>query len=397
MILKVNPHKIELLEQDLVNEKEIDISKCEFEFNEIPNDYVKEAYFTLNGNTYKQILVNNECKIPNEVLVNKGMVEIGCVAYKVDRNDITRYNPSPVYINTLVGSLKQATNTEPVTPTDKEQMEQAIQDMETKVDNLDIDAEKVDKTTTITITKKDGTQQEVEIQDGEDGVSLEYNWSGTSLGIKREDEQSYEYVNLKGDTGEPGQIEFIVVQELPLIGNEGTIYLVPYAIVTVQELPSTGQPHTIYIVSSINKRYVYESGQWIETTSDNKYVEYIYVNNQWEELGGINVDVDLSDYYTKEETNRLIPTQLSELTDDNTHRLVTDTEKTTWNNKSDFSGNYNDLSNKPDLSVYQLKNNLVTSISSSSTDTQYPSAKCVYDIVGNIETILTTLDIGGGI
>ncbi len=33
--------------------------------------------------------------------------------------------------------------------------------------------------------------------------------------------------------------------------------------------------------------------------------------------------------------------------------------------------------------------NKVTSISSSSTDTQYPSAKCVYDIVGNIETLLS--------
>ena len=36
----------------------------------------------------------------------------------------------------------------------------------------------------------------------------------------------------------------------------------------------------------------------------------------------------------------------------------------------------------------QTKTNLVTAISSSSTDAQYPSAKCVYDIVGNIETLL---------
>lgn len=40
------------------------------------------------------------------------------------------------------------------------------------------------------------------------------------------------------------------------------------------------------------------------------------------------------------------------------------------------------------LSAYQTTSNLVTSISSASTDTQYPSAKCVYDIVGNIETAL---------
>lgn len=41
--------------------------------------------------------------------------------------------------------------------------------------------------------------------------------------------------------------------------------------------------------------------------------------------------------------------------------------------------------------------NKVTSLSSSSTDTQYPSAKCVYDLIGNIETILTTLTTGNGV
>lgn len=35
--------------------------------------------------------------------------------------------------------------------------------------------------------------------------------------------------------------------------------------------------------------------------------------------------------------------------------------------------------------------NLVTSLSSSSTDTQYPSAKCVYDLVGDIETLLAAI------
>lgn len=38
-----------------------------------------------------------------------------------------------------------------------------------QIDNLNIEAEKVDKTTTITITRKDGTTQEVEVLDGEKG------------------------------------------------------------------------------------------------------------------------------------------------------------------------------------------------------------------------------------
>ena len=39
----------------------------------------------------------------------------------------------------------------------------------------------------------------------------------------------------------------------------------------------------------------------------------------------------------------------------------------------------------------ETANNKVTSISSSSTDTQYPSAKCVYDIVGDIASTLDTI------
>ena len=44
-----------------------------------------------------------------------------------------------------------------------------------------------------------------------------------------------------------------------------------------------------------------------------------------------------------------IPTTLASLTEDATHRVVTDAEKTTWNAKSNFSGSYNDLTNKPTI------------------------------------------------
>ena len=41
--------------------------------------------------------------------------------------------------------------------------------------------------------------------------------------------------------------------------------------------------------------------------------------------------------------------KLSDLQEDATHRTVTDTEKQTWNSKSDFSGNYEDLKGKPTI------------------------------------------------
>jgi len=340
MIFKVDPHKITKEEIDLVNEKELNITECEFVFSEeIPSNYVKEAYFTLNGNSYKVILIDNKCSIPAEVLSEKGMVEIGVIAYEVIGTEhIKRYNPSPVYITTMIGSMKDAQNSEEITPTDKEQITQMLE-------NINLSVSKDGKITTISFTNTDGTTQTETL---EDGMGLEFDWDGTSLGVKREDESSYEYVDLKGPRGEAGAIKFEIVEQLPTTGiKEDTIYLVPYATLVVQELPTTGTPHTIYIVESTNKRYVYESNQWIEITSDNKYIEYIYVNGQWEELGGIGVDVDLSDYYTKTETDTLLSGKQSTI--DASHKLSSDlvddtnktnlftntTEKTTWNNKYD--------------------------------------------------------------
>lgn len=58
----------------------------------------------------------------------------------------------------------------------------------------------------------------------------------------------------------------------------------------------------------------------------------------------------------------VIPAQLSDLTDDSTHRVVTDTEKSTWNAKSNFSGSYTDLTNKPTIPTVD------SSLSTSSTN-----------------------------
>lgn len=41
--------------------------------------------------------------------------------------------------------------------------------------------------------------------------------------------------------------------------------------------------------------------------------------------------------------------KLANMTGDATHRTITDEERTTWNAKSDFSGSYNDLANKPTI------------------------------------------------
>jgi len=225
-----------------------------------------------------------------------------------------------------------------------------------ETNNLNINAVKEGRITTVTITHKDGTTSDVSL---EDGKSIEYRWEGTSLGIRQEGQSEYQYENLKGDKGEAGAIKMQIVAELPETGQDDTIYLVPL------EEPES---------------------------QENRYAEYVWINGEWELLGKIGIEVDLTDYYTKTETNNLLATKQALITNDNklSASLVSGLSSVAT------SGSYNDLSNTPDLSVYELSSNKVTSLSSASTDTQYPSAKCVYDLIGNLETILTTLDVGGG-
>ncbi len=171
MRVLVKPHKVSIV-NDLVNEKEINITKCYFEFNEeIPSDYVKEALFTYNHKTYKQIISNDECDIPNEVLEVKGQIELGVVAYKLENEEyVKRFNPAPDYFSTLTGSLKENTeNSQPITPSELEQYQQELDEGLKEAQNVDIDAEKRGNTTYVTVTRRDGTSKTVQIKDGSGG------------------------------------------------------------------------------------------------------------------------------------------------------------------------------------------------------------------------------------
>lgn len=261
MEIKVTQNEVKI-NKDILNDGEYNIHKCQFDFDEEYNGLVQKAVFTLNdGSSYLETIVNNECNIPIEVL-EEGVLKIGVYAYETNNDELVlRYSPSPDIIHVFDGSyIKDAQNSEGGTPTEYEQLESRVND---ELDEMNKIA--------------DDLEEKVE--------------SGYFKGDK-------------GDKGDPGAIKMIIVNELPATGEDDTIYLVPYTIITVEELPQAGLPHTIYTVN--NKRYVYESSQWIEISNNNMYVEYIYVNNKWEELGGIGVNVDLSDYYTKQETNTLL-------------------------------------------------------------------------------------------
>ncbi len=79
-------------------------------------------------------------------------------------------------------------------------------------------------------------------------------------------------------------------------------------------------------------------------------------------------------------------TALSQLSGDTTHRTVTDAEKAAWNNKSNFSGSYNDLTNKP---IISFKSN------AGSATWYYPLGKMEIDNSGNYGNYTFTGRLGG--
>jgi len=203
MKITVNKNSVVLEKDYIVNKGEYKVNPLEFEFSEdYTDDLIKKAIFVSGENAIEQAIIHNQCNIPNEVL-NSPSFELRVYAYVLENDELKlRYSPTYATVYLREGSYRGNTGSgEVITPTQFEQYEQALNEGLAEVENVDIDATKEGHTATVTITNRQGQEKSVNINDG---IGLEYNWQGTSLGIKREDEQNYQYTNLKGEQGEQG-------------------------------------------------------------------------------------------------------------------------------------------------------------------------------------------------
>ena len=149
-------------------------------------------------------------------------------------------------------------------------------------------------------------------------------------------------------------------------------------------------------------------GNYVE---DSNYVhtDNNFTNEDKEKLSGlsnyddteirnlINTKQDKGDYALKSE----LPTKTSELINDSGYIIeeqdptvpsyvknITEENITSWNNKSDFGGSYNDLTNKPTIP---------TSTSQLTNDSDYTTNAYVNSLIGDINSVLASLTtVGGG-
>ena len=338
-----------LKDSNTPHENEYKITTCYFTFDEFTNSFqVKRAIFTIlsSDEMYETDIINNECDIPIEVLKHEyETIKVGVYGYNIGDEEELEKRFSPSYDTFVVpsGSYKEgALSPEPITPSQYDIYSQALQEglseVESalqEVENVDIDASKVDNKATITITNRNGEPKSVDIydgtdgRDGVDGVGLNYDWDDTKLGIKREDEQEYEYVELKGKDGD----DYVITQ-----ADYENIAAIVRSEITIPTKTSDLTNDSGFIDNSVNNltNYYDKTNVYTKTEIDTKIssvykykgsvatyqdlpstdltvgdvynVEsdgsnYAWNGSVWDKLGG---EVDLSNYYNKTQTDNLL-------------------------------------------------------------------------------------------
>lgn len=172
-----------------------------------------------------------------------------------------------------------------------------------------------------------------------------------------------------------------------------------FAIEVVENLPTSNiSPTTIYIKKTST------------TETGNLYTEYIYVNDEWEELG--TQTLDLSGYTTTEALNTALAKytktenlatiaktgKLADAEQDMTHRLVSESEKNTWNNKVDNSRiiqtlDKDNVSGDTVLSTVALYNELYTDYSAAQKKGIVPQIKNGTIVAGKAKQLETARKI----
>ena len=281
-----------------------------------------------------------------------------------------------------------------------------------QVDNLDIEVSKVDHTATVTVTKKDGSTESVQIYDGEGSA-------GTTDYEELENKPKINSVELKGnksssDLGLQPSGDYALRSEIPDVSNfitkevnNLTYYTLKTSTGSLIDLEING---TTYVVTLMLKDI---DGNVISTDTIDLPLESVVVSGSFDSVNkkivltlqnGNTVDIPVGDLIAGLQTEITSSNKLaSDLVDDSNsgHKFATTSEKTAWNAKydkpaggipkTDMSSDVQTslgkadtaLQEHQDISGKEDKSNKVTSIGSSSTDTQYPSAKAVYDNIIN--------------
>ena len=427
----LNKDKLLIQETQYLNSGSINYYEAEVEYDEAWNNLSKEAILIKTGeNTGKSIaVVNNKIFIDQDV---KGSYSIGFIGYTIE-NNVKVYQISTklktIFFAKGAGEIEVSNSSEVPTPSEWEiylaQVQEFINngnEIINQANNLDVDLEG----NILTITKKDGTEESVNTkgekgddgQDGQDGYTPIKGTDYWTVQDKSEMENDVitditPILNNKADKSEIPDVSNFITKDV----NNLTYYELKTNTGSSVELSINS---STYVVTLSLKN---SAGTILNTQTIDLPLESVVVNGSYDSTNkkiiltlqsGSTIEIPVGDLISGLQTEITSSNKLSsDLVDDtnNTNKFVTATDKTNWDNKGTYSkpsggipktdldssvqtslGKADTaLQSHQDISGKEDKSNKVTSLSSNSTDTQYPSAKCVYDIVGNIETLLSEI------
>lgn len=390
MIIKTKKNRELILINAQNTQNENKAETIEIYFPEEFESYNKKIVFITPNETVWDVIQNNRYKITNAI-TQYGQVDFYVWLTKDDEDWRSVTKTLKFYDNVDAS--------EEITPEEISGVNTVINMLEaeiTKVENLNITASKVGTITTLTITDKEGNVSTVQILDGQNGRDGQDGRDGNDYVITEADYQAIANIVLE-DVNIPTKTS-------DLQNDSGFVTKNVNDLVNYELKTNTGASIELSVNSStyvMTLNLKNSAGTVLSTGTIDLPLESVVVGGSYDSTNqkivltlqnGNTIDIPVGALVSGLQTEITSQNKLaSDLVDDTnqTNKFVSTSEKTTWNGKydkpvggipaTDLAENYEVISNK------------VASISSSSTNTEYPSAKAVYDYID----ITITQAIGG--
>lgn len=402
----VQPHSVEIKKDEITNQGEYNIQSCEFQFSDEYAGLINVAVFS-KGSIVKEItLENNTCIIPYEMLETEGIVTVGVYGYEIDGDNLVkRYSPTTDRFLVQSGSYKLGDEPTPPSPSVIEKLQadvakntNDISDLQeeqiTQNTNIQTNTENITTNTNdITSIKAEQTIQNTNIQNNTNAIST--NTSDIS-NIKTE--QTTQNTNIANNTANIATLTTNLGNESTARENADMSLQNQIDAITVSsdvvDVVGTYQELQNYDTTHIKANDIIKVLQ--DSTHDNalSYYRWVITNNigAWVYVGSEGP------FYTKGETDTIL-TDYVKNTDYATSDKGGIIKVSGYGVYLDNSGiiksiertysQYQTLNNNNFISKGTLENVI--------TGKDLTTKSYVDGLVGDINTILTTLTTGNGV
>lgn len=147
------------------NEKKV--TKLVFEIPEELDGFNKTIEFLFNGEKVSDVIFNNEYLIDNNVSCHLDL-SFQVIFTDSDGNEVFKSDMQPVRFEKSINAVDPVPSAEEVSIYNS--LITALKEVTEGIENININVVKEGTTTTLTITKADGTQESYQVEDGDDYI-----------------------------------------------------------------------------------------------------------------------------------------------------------------------------------------------------------------------------------